>query len=237
MKSLLAKVSVFIVPALVFGLAGCSMHFHKRTPTDLAAIDHLQTQLEMERQQKENELSALRRTMQELENALEAEIEQEQIRVGMEDRGLVITFVDEVLFDSGKAELRPDGAATLDKVSSILGRQVANKYVSIEGHTDNQPIKHSGWKSNWELSTARANSVLHELIDSAGLNPSRFRAAGYGEYRPVADNNVKEGRQQNRRVEVVVLPEQFPTVDRQNWQNNNSGYDQGSGSEAGRYIK
>ena len=78
--------------------------------------------------------------------------------------------------------------------------------IGIEGHTDNEPIKYSGWKSNWELSTARALSVLHYLIDEKGVAPIRVSAIGYGEYRPIASNSNKEGRQANRRVEIVILP-------------------------------
>jgi chemotaxis protein MotB len=77
--------------------------------------------------------------------------------------------------------------------------------VGIEGHTDNDPIKKSGWKSNWELSTARALSVLHYLSEQS-VNEPRLSAIGYGEYRPVASNDIKDGRQKNRRVEIVILP-------------------------------
>ena len=78
--------------------------------------------------------------------------------------------------------------------------------IGIEGHTDNEPIEYSGWKSNWELSTARALSVLHYLADQEGIAPQRLSAVGYGEYKPVASNDTKEGRRLNRRVEIVILP-------------------------------
>jgi chemotaxis protein MotB len=78
--------------------------------------------------------------------------------------------------------------------------------VGIEGHTDNEQIKFSGWKSNWELSAARALSVLHYLVDEKKISGKRVSAIGYGEYRPVTSNDTREGRQQNRRVEVVILP-------------------------------
>ena len=91
--------------------------------------------------------------------------------------------------------------------------------VGIEGHTDNVPIKYSGWKSNWELSSARAMSVLHYLIDDHGINPPRLSATGYGEYHPVETNDTAEGRQKNRRVEIVILPKttkQVGTVPEEN---------------------
>ncbi|MDZ4241862.1 MAG: flagellar motor protein MotB, partial [Candidatus Omnitrophota bacterium] len=120
--------------------------------------------------------------------------------------GLVITFVAEVLFDSGKDKLRSEAKEKLDKVAPVLNTTVRDLNVGIEGHTDNQPIKHSGWKSNWELSAARALSVLHYIEDNHGTDPARLSAIGYGEHRPVTSNDAREGRQQNRRVEIVILP-------------------------------
>jgi chemotaxis protein MotB len=78
--------------------------------------------------------------------------------------------------------------------------------VGIEGHTDNEPIRHSGWKSNWELSANRALSVLHYLVDNRGISPTRLSALAYGEFHPVTSNDAKQGRQLNRRVEIVILP-------------------------------
>jgi chemotaxis protein MotB len=111
-----------------------------------------------------------------------------------------------VLFDSGKSKIKPEAYATLDKVVRVLNENVPEYNVGIEGHTDNVPIKFSGWKSNWELSTARALSVLHYIVEQRGVAPNRVSAIGYGEYNPVASNDNIEGRQLNRRVEIVILP-------------------------------
>ena len=124
----------------------------------------------------------------------------------MAEKGLVITFVADVLFDSGKAKLRPETYPSLDKVARVLNENVADFKVGIEGHTDNEPIKFSGWKSNWELSTERALSVLHYLSDQEYVAPERLSVLGYGEYQSVADNSTKDGKQLNRRVEVVIFP-------------------------------
>jgi chemotaxis protein MotB len=94
----------------------------------------------------------------------------------------------------------------LSKVASVLKTTVSDLNVGIEGHTDNVPIKHSGWKSNWELSSARALSVVHYLEDQEGIDPKRLSATGYGEFHPVASNETVSGRQENRRVEIVILP-------------------------------
>ena len=124
----------------------------------------------------------------------------------MAERGLVITFVAEVLFDSGKADVKKEADPILGKVATVIRAKVSDRDIGIEGHTDNVPITYSGWKSNWELSTARATSVLHNLIDNGRLRPEKLSAIGYGEYRPIASNDTDEGRQLNRRVEVVILP-------------------------------
>ena len=130
----------------------------------------------------------------------------EGVSLSMEDRGLVITFLDEILFDSGKAKIKSEAFPPLDKVAGVITEKAADMNVGVEGHTDNIPIKYSGWKSNWELSTARATSVLHYLVEK-GVSPDKLAAIGYGEFRPVASNDSAEGRRKNRRVEIVILPE------------------------------
>lgn len=175
--------------------SGCTIIFQKGRRSDIERITKLKS-----------ELTELERAKAELEDRLKNEIGDKEVKVQMQDRGLVITFVAEVLFDSGKDKLRVDSLDKLAKVSSVLKTTVKDLSIGIEGHTDNVPIRYSGWKSNWELSTARSVSVLHYLIDDQGISPVRLSATGYGEYRPVASNDSKEGRQQNRRVEIVILP-------------------------------
>jgi len=191
-KAVLMNIS--LVLALVLGLSGCTIVLQKGRRTDIEKISKLK-----------NDMSELERAKAELEKRLQDEINNKQVKVEMQGKGLVITFVSEVLFDSGKAKLRKDSYSKLDKVAGVLNTTVADLNVGIEGHTDNQPIKKSGWKSNWELSTARALSVLHYLSNKSVSEP-RLAAIGYGEYKPVASNDTKEGRQKNRRVEIVILP-------------------------------
>ncbi|MDD2703243.1 MAG: OmpA family protein, partial [Candidatus Omnitrophica bacterium] len=111
-----------------------------------------------------------------------------------------------ILYDSGNAKLRPEAYMALDKVAEVLKGGVPDSNIGIEGHTDDQPIKYSSWKSNWELSAARALGVLHYLIDKGGIVPARLSVSAFGEYQPVAPNGTKEGSQLNRRVEIVILP-------------------------------
>ncbi len=188
----------YLLPVLVVGLtlalSGCTVVFQKGRRVDIEKISRLKS-----------ELNEIERARKELEERLSHEIADKQVKVEMLEKGLVITFVAEVLFDSGKTDLKNDSFETLAKVASVIQNVVPDLGIGIEGHTDNQPIKRSGWKSNWELSSARALSVLHYLVEKDVL-PGRLAAIGYGEYRPVVDNDTAEGRQKNRRVEIVILP-------------------------------
>ncbi len=192
---LVSLFSLFLVVCVALSTTGCTLVFQKGRRSDVEKISKLK-----------NQLSDLERAKAELENRLQSEIDNDQVDVQMSDKGLVITFVSEVLFTSGKADLRSNSQEKLGKVAAVLKTTVSDLNVGIEGHTDNVPIKRSGWKSNWELSTARALSVLHYLQDVEGISPERLSATGYGEFQPVASNDTKIGRQSNRRVEIVILP-------------------------------
>ena len=194
MKSKLLK--TISVVSLSVALAGCTFVFQRGRRSDVRKIQELTEQVD--------ELGRARKL---LEGKLSQEIQDKQVKLDMMEKGLVITVVGDLLFDSGKAKIRSEAEPLLDKVASVLKENVPRLNVGIEGHTDDQPIKYSGWKSNWELSTARALSVLHYLVNEKGISPDRLSAIGYGEYRPVASNNTKESRQLNRRVEIVILPE------------------------------
>ena len=185
---------VVLLVLCVFTVSGCSIVIQKGRRSDLNRIKEL-----------ELELAELQRAQNMLYQQLSQEIEDEKVRVEMMEKGLVITFVAEVLFDSGKDKLRGDSLSSLGKVAKILKDEVPYNNIGVEGHTDNVPIKYSKWKSNWELSSHRALSVLYYLA-SKGVEQSRLSAIGYGEFHPIADNSTKAGRQMNRRVEIVILP-------------------------------
>lgn len=193
---------IALVVAFAFVTSGCALGIYKRSPNDIKRIEDLKAEVERLKLLRENENKELEAAKAELEKRLRGE---KGVSVGMDERGLVVTFVAEVLFDSGKAKIRNEAHDVLDKVTGVINDKVGNRNIAIEGHTDNEPIKKSGWKSNWELSTARATSVLHYLEDK-GVASQRLQATGYGEYRPVASNDTKEGMQKNRRVEIIILP-------------------------------
>ena len=119
------------------------------------------------------------------------------------------------LFNSGEAELNPGGEAVMRKLAAFL-TQHPNLKIHVIGHTDNVPIRpeaRSRFASNWELSSARALAAVHFLTERAGMDARRLGAVGYGEFRPVADNATAEGRAKNRRIAIVILPDELMGVE------------------------
>lgn len=194
MKSKLLQTGLILF--LSIALSGCTFIFQRGRRSDVRKIEELSRQLD--------DLDQAKRL---LEETLGQEIKDKQVRLQMMEKGLVVSVVGDVLFDSGKDKIRTEAYPILDKISAVLQENVPHLNVGIEGHTDNQPIKFSSWKSNWELSSARALSVLHYLVEEKSISSGRVSAIVYGEYRPVASNDSKEGRQLNRRVEIVILPQ------------------------------
>ncbi|MCP4688550.1 MAG: flagellar motor protein MotB [Desulfobacterales bacterium] len=128
-----------------------------------------------------------------------------QIHVLLSDRGLVIKLSNAAVFDVGKADIRAKGSPMLDKIASIIGP--LPHVIRIEGHTDNVPIRTQKFPSNWELSTARAVSVLRYFMDAHHIPAKRLVAVGFGEFQPRRSNDTPEGRSVNRRVEIIVTDE------------------------------
>ncbi len=125
------------------------------------------------------------------------------ISVIVDERGVVIRILDKAFFDEGKADLKENARKTIDKIAPIVKR-IPN-HIRVEGHTDNVPIHNAEFKSNWELSVRRATEVVRYLIETAQIPPSRLSAAGYAEFKPIADNETPEGRALNRRIEIIIL--------------------------------
>jgi chemotaxis protein MotB len=154
-------------------------------------------------QQQKQIVSELEKQAKELEDKLQKEIAEGNLRIKRFKDRIVINIEDKILFPSGSAQLRPEVKKTLDTVADMLARNKGSR-VLIEGHTDNVPIKTPRFPDNWELSSARALSVLRHLLETKQLEPGRFGAVGYGEYRPVAPNDTAANRQLNRRVDIVL---------------------------------
>jgi len=171
------------------------------------------SQSRIEELQKEKETVV--QTHKSLEDEMRAALESKDVTISQLQGKLTVNILDRILFGSGEAELKPDGAAVLRKVADILA-QHSNLKVHVIGHTDNVPIRagaRSRFPSNWELSTARATAAVRFLCEKAEVDPRRLGALGYGELRPVADNATAEGRGRNRRIAITILSEEMAGSD------------------------
>lgn len=128
-----------------------------------------------------------------------------KLQTSLTEEGLAITILNDILFDSGSAEVRPKDRQLAKEISQLLAMNPPRNII-ISGHTDNVPIHNSQFASNWELSVMRAVNFMKLLLENPKLDPRLFSAKGYGEFKPVASNNTPEGRMKNRRVEILILP-------------------------------
>jgi len=180
---------------------------------DLArTLEDAKGRLEELRKQKlaaEARAATFRNLMEKLRSMIDAG----QLKVIIRDGRMLIALDSDVLFDSGKTNLRPAGQAALAKVAQVLAGITDRKY-QVAGHTDNVPIHTAKFPSNWELSTARAVEVVNFLVAS-GMKPQQLSAAGFGEFDPVAPNDTPGHQAQNRRIEIVLQPNlsELPSLD------------------------
>lgn len=140
----------------------------------------------------------------EVQQSLRDQAFHQDIRLMISGRGLVIHLPEFLFFETGEARIRPEADPLLNRLAELL-RKIPNQVV-VEGHTDNVPINNTQFPSNWELSVHRATNLVRYLIEQQHLDPSRFAAAGYGEYAPLASNGEEAGRRLNRRVDIVIKP-------------------------------
>ena len=170
--------------------------------------------LEQERLAKEEEIKRLTRTQEELSKSLQDEISKGNITIQQVRDRLTINMVDRVLFDSGQAQVKPAGVKVLKQVGDVLNK-ISDKQIRIEGHTDNVPISsklQDRFKTNWELSTARATTVVRYLIDQGEVDRQYLSAVGYADTRPLTSNDTDEGRSSNRRIEIVLYPKDLKEI-------------------------
>jgi len=218
------KTGYCLMGIMVAALAGCA------TPDD-GHLKMLEDQLARSRDQVEAFDKENRRINEEVElfrkaqnvdrdqlfaardafvNNFKGEIQDQSLAVAVTVRGLVLVISAEKLFVSGSDALSPEGKTLLDRVAPVIDMTLPGYYVYIEGHTDNQPLAVFEWKSDWEFSFARALSVLKYFAEVKKMDPLRFSAGGFGQYRPRATNETKEGRSLNRRIELIILPQRGP---------------------------
>ena len=175
----------------------------RRLESSQARLNTTEAQLETMRQieaetQKRNEIYA--RFVRELQKMIDGG----QLTVSIEQGRIVINLPDNVLFASGSATVNSEGQTALKQIAGVISA-FSDRRFQVEGHTDNVPIKSARFPSNWELSTARALSVVHLMVE-AGVAPGNVSAAGFGEFHPRAENDTEEGRALNRRIEIIMLP-------------------------------
>ncbi len=151
------------------------------------------------------DIAELRR---QLELAIGQELRNREITMRVTPEGFVISLKELGFFNSGQAGLRPGAAAKIERIAKVLSQHGFN--LRVEGHSDNQPIHTAQFNSNWALSTARAMAVLLLLVHDSDMDPSKISLAGYGQFRPIADNTTAEGRKMNRRVDLVVVAGVLP---------------------------
>jgi chemotaxis protein MotB len=147
-------------------------------------------------------------TYEALVSSLKEQIEKQEVTIKDFQEGLTLTFVDRILFEFGKTNITPEGKRILERVGEVL-KNIKGRKIRVTGHADNIPI-HPNYKykfpTNWELSAARAASVVCYFQEETGLDPKDMEAVGRSFYQPVASNKIKEGRDQNRRVEIFIAP-------------------------------
>jgi chemotaxis protein MotB len=138
-----------------------------------------------------------------LKTLAEHRIQQGEVAVAFSPKGLVMRLSDQVLFDVGVADISPKAIPLLEKIGAIIADSPYE--VRVEGHTDDVPINTERYPSNWELSTARAVTVLRYFIETYGISSKRLAAEGFAEYHPIVPNDSNENRAKNRRVEIIFL--------------------------------
>lgn len=173
-------------------------------------LDSLNTELEklqQERDKHARELEQARKRQEEFKNMLErfrSLIDSGKLKIKIVNNKMVVEMASAILFPSGKAKLSEEGMEALTQVAQVLAT-IKDRSFQVAGHTDNIPIKNARFKSNWELSSARAVAVVKHLIEN-GVDPANFSAAGYADTQPAGSNDTEEGRAQNRRIEIVLQP-------------------------------
>ncbi|UCF55761.1 MAG: OmpA family protein [Deltaproteobacteria bacterium] len=220
-------VLMIMILVLIFTLSGCvvSAKKYKKLEADYQElkkgfdeanlrldekdrkIEELERMLEKQKVASEREIALAEKTNEELVASLKKEISSEKIEVARIRGRLTMSVVEELFFESGKAEIKPGGKDVFRRIGGVL-KKVPEKNVRVEGHTDNVPIgpkMRERYPTNWELGAARAVNVVRFLQEDVGMDPLRLSAVSYGHYRPKATNRTVAGRVKNRRIEIILI--------------------------------
>ncbi|RJR13573.1 flagellar motor protein MotB [Candidatus Parcubacteria bacterium] len=188
----------------VFSKGSGIMEFPNPVPQQNAAVLDEQDEVE-EQLEKKADMQELESLQKKIDSYIVEKELSNMLDTSLTDEGLLVLIRDNVLFSSGSDRVRADDLEMAKEISDLL---VINppRNIIISGHTDNVPINNSQFASNWELSVMRAVNFMKIVIENDRLDPSWFSAKGFGEYEPIASNETLEGRAQNRRVEILILP-------------------------------
>jgi len=179
----------------------------ERASSETAALSNKVAEAEARIKTLAEENEAATKTQASLEDEMRKALESKEVTISELKGKLTVNILDRILFDSGEAELKPEGQKILEQIAGVLASHT-NRQIHVIGHTDDVPIRRK-FASNWELSTARATAAVRFLQERAGVDPRRLGAVGHGEFHPIAPNTTPDGRARNRRIEVVVLPEEL----------------------------
>jgi chemotaxis protein MotB len=155
------------------------------------------------------QIKQMKSTYETLISDLKEQVQKQEVSIKDSKEALSLTFVDRILFEFGKASLTPEGEKILEKVGKAI-KPITGKKIRVTGHTDNVPIHPDytyKFPTNWELSAARAATVVRYFEEKIGIDPKDMEAVGRSFYQPVTSNETKEGRAQNRRVEILIAPQ------------------------------
>ena len=157
------------------------------------------------REKEKKEMDELKALQKKIDQYINEKQLSSSFQTKLTEKGLMVTILENVLFDSGKADVKLESLSIAKEMSNLLV-SASPREITVSGHTDNVPIANAQFASNWELSTQRAVNFMQVLLQNKELQPGKFSAVGYGEYRAIAPNDTQEKKKKNRRVEVFILP-------------------------------
>ena len=184
----------------------------KEVESQRAGVGELREKLEKERMARLLSDDEVAGSYRKLTESLDADVKSGQLTIDQLPGRLQVRAASELLFDSGSADLKPEGRTVLAKVAKAI-KGVPDREVRVEGHTDDVPVRSAKFTSNWDLSAARAATVAKVLAEG-GVSPKLIAVVGYGEFRPLAPNDGAENRQKNRRIEISLVAPPTPSAER-----------------------
>jgi chemotaxis protein MotB len=181
-------------------LADVNKHMQDALQASAEELKALQAEMRRRHEQNQKRLATIKKMLGQFRKLIEGG----KLNVRIRNGKLMLELPSAVLFPSGKAQVSDNGIETLKQVAEVL-KNIDGREFQVAGHTDNVPIKSGKFPTNWELSTARSVAVVRAMQDM-GVKPKFLSASGYSEYAPAASNKNKKGKAQNRRIEIILMP-------------------------------